>query len=159
MNAVDGLEDKLQHILNDPQSMAQILSMAQSFGLQPPEPSHAPAPPNGPAPPPPKPSPGPGSQPNPPPKPSPGPYPNPPPGPPPSAPAPPMDPRMLQTLMRLMQQAQQSDGKQEALICALKPFLAPERREKMDRAMQIARISHLAGFALRNYGPPEKEGK
>mgnify|MGYP004646277503 FL=1 len=70
-----------------------------------------------------------------------------------------MDPRMLQTLMRLMQQAQQSDGKQEALICALKPFLAPERREKMDRAMQIARISHLAGFALRNYGPPEKEGK
>ena len=144
---MDGLEDKLQHILNDPQSMAQILSMAQSFGLQPPEPSRAPAPPNGPAPPPPKPSPGPGSQ------------PNPPPGPPPSAPAPPMDPRMLQTLMRLMQQAQQSDGKQEALICALKPFLAPERREKMDRAMQIARISHLAGFALRNYGPPEKEGK
>ena len=70
-----------------------------------------------------------------------------------------MDPRMLQTLMRLMQQAQQSDGKQEALICALKPFLAPERREKMDRAMQIARISHLAGFALRNYCPPEKEGK
>ena len=142
---MDGLEDKLQHILNDPQSMAQILSMAQSFGLQPPEPSRAPAPPNGPAPPPPKPSPGP--------------HPNPPPGPPPSAPAPPMDPRMLQTLMRLMQQAQQSDGKQEALICALKPFLAPERREKMDRAMQIARISHLAGFALRNYGPPEKEGK
>ena len=140
---MDGLEDKLQHILNDPQSMAQILSMAQSFGLQPPEPSRAPAPPNGPAPPPPKPSPGPGSQPD----------------PPPSAPAPPMDPRMLQTLMRLMQQAQQSDGKQEALICALKPFLAPERREKMDRAMQIARISHLAGFALRNYGPPEKEGK
>lgn len=142
---MDGLEDKLQHILNDPQSMAQILSMAQSFGLQPPEPSRAPVPPNGPAPPPPPPKPGP--------------HPNPPPGPPPSAPAPPMDPRMLQTLMRLMQQAQQSDGKQEALICALKPFLAPERREKMDRAMQIARISHLAGFALRNYGPPEKEGK
>lgn len=133
MNAVDGLEDKLQQILNDPQSMAQILSMAQSFGLQPPEPSRAPdAPPK------------PGQPPK-------------PPSPPPKPPQ--LDPRMLQTLTQLMQQAQQSDGKQEALICALKPFLAPERREKMDRAMQIARISHLAGFALRNYGPSGKEGK
>lgn len=130
---MDGLEDKLQQILNDPQSMAQILSMAQSFGLQPPEPSHAPdAPPK------------PGQPPK-------------PPSPPPKPPQ--LDPRMLQTLTQLMQQAQQSDSKQEALICALKPFLAPERREKMDRAMQIARISHLAGFALRNYGPSGKEGK
>ena len=140
MNAVDGLEDKLQQILNDPQSMAQILSMAQSFGLQPPEPSHAPDAPSKPAAPPSK------SEPHP-----------KPPSPPPKPPQ--IDPRMLQSLMQLMQQAQQSDGKQEALICALKPFLAPERREKMDRAMQIARISHLAGFALRNYGPSGKEGK
>ena len=51
-----------------------------------------------------------------------------------------------------MQQARQSDSKQEALLCALKPYLAPDRRDKIDRALEIARISHLAGFALRNYG-------
>ena len=41
------------------------------------------------------------------------------------------------------------DRKQENLLCALKPFLKPEKREKIDRAMQIARLTHLAEFALR----------
>ncbi len=120
MSQTEGLEDKLQQILNDPESMSQILSLAQSFGLQqPPE------------------SPG-------------------------SAPVPPPTPDagMLQGVAELMQQARRSDGKQEALLGALKPFLRPERREKLDRAMQLARISHLAGYALRHYGglPPEKGG-
>ncbi len=115
----EGLEEKLQSILNDPNSMAQILSMAQSFGLQnptePPQKSQTPPP------------------------------------------APDMgalmpDAGFVQAIMGLMQQAQHSDGKQEALLCALKPFLRPERRDKIDRAMQLARISHLAGFALKNYG-------
>ena len=35
MSETDGLEDKLQQILNDPQSMAQILSLAQSLGMSP----------------------------------------------------------------------------------------------------------------------------
>ena len=38
---------------------------------------------------------------------------------------------------------------------SLKPFLKPERREKIDRAMQAARISRLAGAALR--GRDQKE--
>lgn len=108
MIGTEGLESQLNEILNDPERMAQILSMAQSFGLQPPE-----TPPSS---------------------------------------VPPPDSEMLQTMMRLMQQARQSDGKQEALLSALKPYLAPERREKLDRAIQLARISHLAGYALRNYG-------
>lgn len=115
MSATEGLEDKLNQILNDPNSMAQILSLAQSFGMQSePEPSAAP----------------------------------------PSAPA--MgampDEGFLLSIMQMMQQAQKSDAKQEALLCALKPYLAPERREKLDRAMQLARLSHIAGFALRNSG-------
>lgn len=113
MIGTEGLESQLNEILNDPERMAQILSMAQSFGLQPPEtPISAP---------------------------------------PPSC-VPPLDPEMLQSMMQLMQQAQRADGKQEALLSALKPYLAPERREKLDRAIQLARISHLAGYALRNYG-------
>lgn len=109
MSGTEGLESQLNEILNDPERMAQILSMAQSFGLQPPET-------------------------------------------PPQSSVPPPDSEMLQSMMRLMQQARQSDGKQEALLSALKPYLAPERREKLDRAIQLARISHLAGYALRNYG-------
>ncbi len=52
-------------------------------------------------------------------------------------------------LGELLQQAGKLDRRQENLLNALKPFLKPERREKIDRAMQAARISRLAGAALR----------
>ena len=119
MIQTEGLEGKLQQILNDPNSMAQILSLAQSFGMQSPAEQQAES--------------------------------QTPPAPPPLSSAMP-DAGFLQGIMELMQQAQRSDGKQEALLCALKPFLRPERREKIDQALQLARISHLAGFALKNYG-------
>ena len=32
MIGTEGLEEKLQQLLNDPDSMAQIMSLAQSFG-------------------------------------------------------------------------------------------------------------------------------
>ena len=55
----------------------------------------------------------------------------------------------------LLQKAGQLDRRQENLLNALKPFLRPERREKIDRAMQAARISRLAGAALRSRDPKE----
>lgn len=114
---MEGLEEQLQQILNDPDSMAQILSLAQSFGLQPP--GEAPSAP----------------------------------------PPPPPDDGMAKAIFGMMQQARQSDGKQEALLQAIKPYLRPERRGKIDRALQIAKVSHMAGFALRNYGKlPGKGG-
>lgn len=113
MRKTDGLEDKLNALLNDPQSMAQLLSMAQSLGLSPPEATPAGEPP--PAPP----------------------------------PVPPMDEGMLRSVMQLMQEAQHTDARQEALLCALKPFLRPERRAALDRASELARISRLAGAALK----------
>ncbi len=48
-----------------------------------------------------------------------------------------------------LMEAGRLDSRYENLLCALKPFLKPERREKIDRAMQIARLTHLAEFALR----------
>ncbi len=63
-----------------------------------------------------------------------------------------MDENMLFSLMQLMQQLQQTDAKQDALLCALKPYLAPDRQAKLDKAMQIARLSRIAGFAMKNYG-------
>lgn len=120
MIVTDNLEEQLNRILADPDSMAQILSLAQSFGMQPESP---PEPPDRIPPP----------------------------------PAPPIDGAMLQGLMHLMQQTRQTDKKQEALVRALKPYLAPERRDKLDRAMQIAQISHLVSAALQNYGKLGKD--
>ena len=105
------MEEKLNAILNNPESMAQILSMAKSLGMEQ-EPSDAPE----------------------------------------KEPPPAPDPAMLQGLMQLMEQVRHGDGKQEALLQALKPYLAPERRDRIDQALQIARISHLAGAALGNDG-------
>lgn len=50
----------------------------------------------------------------------------------------------------------QLSRRQENLLNALKPFLRPEKRKKIDRAMQIARLTHLAEFALR--GTQEQHG-
>lgn len=126
---MEGLEEKLQNILSDPNSMAQIMSMAQSLGLSPQNEQRPPSQPvgenlgmlqsvmgqQG----------GDGKMP---------------------------DLQFLQSMMGVLQQAQRTDGKQEALLCALKPFLRPERREGIDRAMQLAKISQLAGIALKNGG-------
>ena len=109
MRITEGIEEKLGQILNDPDSMAKIMSMAKSFGM----PSEAPAEPSAP---------------------------------------PLMDEGMMLGLMQMMQAMQHSDGKQEALLQALKPYLAPARQAKLDRAMELARISHIAGFALKNNG-------
>lgn len=107
MVGTEGLEDQLNQLLNDPDKMAQIMSMAKAFTAQAEQPSV-------------------------------------------QTTAPMMDEGMLLNLMQIMQQMQQTDAKQEALFSALKPYLAPERQEKLDRAMQIAKLSHLAGYALRN---------
>ena len=55
-----------------------------------------------------------------------------------------------EALGALLQKAGTLDKRQENLLNALKPFLKPERREKIDRAMQAARLSRLAGAALRS---------
>lgn len=55
-------------------------------------------------------------------------------------------------IAELLQQAGGLSQKQENLLRALKPFLRPEKREKLDRAMQAARLSSLASHALKSRG-------
>ena len=59
----------------------------------------------------------------------------------------------------MLRQAGKMDKKQEALLLALKPFLRRERQEKIDRALQAARLASLASLALKNRGrsPGAKE--
>lgn len=109
-----GLEETIGQLLGNPDSMAQIMNLAQSLGLGPPPDE------NGESPPP-----------------------------------PPVDDRLLGILGQLMADSQKSDPRQQALLTALKPFVRPERRASIDRALRIARITHLAETALRSFG---KEG-
>ena len=101
----------MNRILNDPDSMAQILSMARSFGMG----RESESPP---------------------------------------APEPTaresffMDEGMLFQMMQLFQQMQQTDPRQDALLGALRAYLAPERQRKLDRAVELARLTKLAGLAM-----------
>ena len=115
MAATEGFEDKLNQILSDPDSMAKIMSLAQSLGREQSAPPPPPAPPR-------------------------------------PQPLPPPDDAFVKGILRLMQQAQHTDKRQEALLCALKPYLAPERQAKIDEALRIAKLSQLAGLAFKNYG-------
>lgn len=67
-------------------------------------------------------------------------------------PQPQQDDGFARAILQIMQQAQHTDSRQEALLCALKPYVVPERRDKIDRALRIARLAQLAGCALRSYG-------
>ena len=70
---------------------------------------------------------------------------------------PPAPDEKQQALGELLQKAGKLDRRQENLLNALKPFLKPGRREKIDRAMQAARLSRLAGAALRGRDPQDPE--
>ncbi len=125
-------EDKLNALLSDPNSMAQIMQLAQSLN------GGASAPP-----------------------PQPGPVQNgyPPQGgyPPPGLPQGPpqggnplasllggIDPGTIARLMPLVQElGNPQNNNNRALLYALRPYLKPERQMKIERALQLARIVHI----------------
>ena len=46
----------------------------------------------------------------------------------------------------------QSQTRSTALLMAMRPYMRPEKQEKLDRAMKIARIVHIAGAVMKEYG-------
>lgn len=64
----------------------------------------------------------------------------------PAAPAP--DAALLQKLGGLMASSAQAPGREQALLAAMRPWLSERRREKMDRALQLARMARLARLAM-----------
>ena len=106
------LDEKLNAFLSDPDSMAQVMQLAQqlSGGLGG-ESTAAPSEP-----------------------------------PPPPAPAPSLggfDPQLLGRLMPLLQEYRQSNSQTMQLLMALKPFLKPEKQEKVERAAQLSHLIHV----------------
>lgn len=114
------MTDILSRVMSDPNAMKQISALAQSLGLQ-----------NAPASPPPQPAPQPAPK-------------------PPAPPAAPPDAVRLMNNLLQMSSRMGGDERQLALIRALKPFLRPERAAKLDMAIQVARMSRLAGSSLQS---------
>lgn len=124
-------EEKLGAILNDPQAMSRIMSLAQSLNggraaapesLPPAEagPDATPAaevlPEAGPEPL--------------------------------SALAGELDPRLMEVGMRALAAYRDPDNHQAALLQALRPFVKPQRYDKVDKAVRIARLSKVIRAAL-----------
>ena len=117
-------DEKLNQILSDPGAMAQIMQLAQSLG------GDASAPPS----------------------------------PPPASSKPPsgdngasllsslaggIDPAMLTKLLPLVRElGGKQDSNARALLYALRPYLKEERQEKVERALQLARLFHLGKTLL-----------
>ena len=134
------LEDKLSAILGNPQAMSQIMSLAQSLGGG----SVAPAPPprEQTAPPPQEIAPEGQSAPS-------------------GQSAPDLsallgglsggnglDPKLMAMAGRIMEEYQSGDDGKAALLQALRPFVKERRYAKLDKAVQIARLSRVIRVAL-----------
>ena len=60
-----------------------------------------------------------------------------------------IDPRLLQIGMRILSEYNRNDDKNMARLAALRPFVREERYAKVDRAIQIARLSRVIRVAFR----------
>ena len=119
-------DDKLNSILSNPDAMAQILQLAQSLGGDP-APAAPAAPAQAPPPPPPPPQTGGDGA---------------------SLLGGALDPQLLSRLLPLVRELGGSrDSNARQLLYALRPYLKPERQEKIERALQLARL-FLAGKKL-----------
>ena len=134
------LEEKLNTILGDPAAMGQIMALAQSLGQSAPPPSPANGNEDGGEPgweragtvpvsaaPPPALETG---------------------GENPLAALSSLDPRLLQMGMRLWQEYQGGDERTTDLLQALRPFLRKERQARLDRAVQLAKLSGASQIVL-----------
>jgi hypothetical protein len=67
------------------------------------------------------------------------------------------DPGLISRIMGLLKRnGVKSD--ERALLEAMKPFLSERRREKMDKAIKLARLASIAGIAASELGLGEGDG-
>ena len=120
-------EEKLNTLLSDPDAMAQVMNMAQNLSQQMGQ--------SGGSAPPPPPTGGPmgdlssllGG----------------------------IDPGMIAKLLPVLSQLNRPEsGETAAFLRALRPFLKPERQDKVERAAQLARFIHLGKTLLLSEGGP-----
>ena len=59
---------------------------------------------------------------------------------------------MLGVIGKLMGQLRSEGDGKAALVNSMKPYVRPERREALDRAVKIARMARLARLAVTELG-------
>ena len=59
-----------------------------------------------------------------------------------------LDPRLLTGIASLLNEYNNNDDQRVALLRALKPFVKEQRYAKLDKAIQITKLSHMARMAL-----------
>lgn len=121
------LDEKLNALLSDPNSMAQIMQMAQQLsatmgGSASPSPPTAAAPPAAPT-----------AQ---------------------TAPSLPggIDPQVVARFLPLLQEYSRSSSQTMQLLYALRPFLKESKQDKVERAARLARLIHLGKKFLMDWG-------
>ena len=62
-----------------------------------------------------------------------------------------LDPALLKRVSALMSSGEGSSDKR-ALLEAMRPYLSEKRRQKMDKALQIARLARIARIAMGDEG-------
>lgn len=59
-----------------------------------------------------------------------------------------LDPKLVQTALRLFSEYSTQDDDKAALLAALRPFLREERREKLEKAERLARLARVVRVAI-----------
>ena len=62
-----------------------------------------------------------------------------------------LDPRIVQIGMQLLSEYNRDDNRTIALLNALQPFVRQERYAKVDKALQIAKLSRVIRIALETF--------
>lgn len=60
-----------------------------------------------------------------------------------------LDPGMLEKAMELFQEYQREDDEKAALLTAIRPFLREERGAKIDRVIQVTKLSRVIKLAMK----------
>ncbi|MEG0598177.1 MAG: hypothetical protein RR502_09050 [Oscillospiraceae bacterium] len=68
-----------------------------------------------------------------------------------------LDPRIIQTAMKLFTEYSTGDEKKVALLSALRPFVKEERYAKVDRAIQVAKLSRMIRLGLELFKKEETD--
>ena len=69
----------------------------------------------------------------------------------------PTETSLSEPVWNLLQKVSATDPRQEALMQALRPYLKPNRQNKLERALQIAQLSRFAKVAMQNASLPTEQ--
>lgn len=66
------------------------------------------------------------------------------------------DPKMLRMISRLISEYNSAGSDKQQLMNALKPYLKQDRQQKIDKAVQIAKLAHIAKTAFAEFSGGDK---